>query len=103
MENKYLIRFYGDLAESWASHKDCDGLDMLVLPTKWAVRNFLVGLSSGITDTIDIEDDAIEVFEVGDRLTLIWGFWGWHYEPKMEQGFIIEDDEIRQIKPYFLD
>ena len=87
MDNLYLVRLYGDLAKEGQSG---DNTDMFLLETTWQVQMLLMGISY----SVDEEDDAVEVYKIEKgKMELVWGFWGWHFSPKMEQGFeFIEDD-----------
>ena len=90
--NTYLIRVYGDIADKFI---DADGLDMFVMQNTRSLRMFLLGLKN----EIDIKDDAVEIYLIDKRLRLklVWGFWGWHFEPKMDQGYKLVDGEITDL------
>lgn len=92
MDNQYLLRVYGDLTDKFEN-------DMFVLNTKWSVKMFLEGLKN----KIDQEDDAVEVYLIEhSKLSLVWGFWGWHFEPKLDQGYkFIETQNEERVELIF--
>ena len=88
MSPLYLMRVYGDLTTLFNKLYSSDML--LFSEGLTQVKISLWNLS----ERVDEEDDAIEVYKIErGKMELVWGFWGWHFSPKMEQGFeFIEDD-----------